>query len=187
MNRAARLFPLGLMLAMGLLAFWLNVLTQWQTPTRHQLDPSQPEYTVNQLKATRFDEQGRLLQQLEAARMWKLPASEPVYLQDTVVRQYRSGALDYQLKADSGHYTRNNGQGQFDGHVDMVRQPRDAQAAVHLQTPSLQINTQSGILRNQSPVTIDDGKSRISATGFIYNHPAGQLKLLSAVRISYAP
>ena len=59
--------------------------------------------------------------------------------------------------------------------------------AVYLQTSTLQLNTQSGILRNKAPVAIDDGQSRIRATGFYYNHPAGQLKLLSDVRIFYAP
>lgn len=187
MNRAARLFPLGLMLAMALLAFWLNVLTQWRTPTAHQLDPKQPEYTIEQLQATRFDEQGLPLQRLGASRMWKLPQAESVYMQQPDVRQYRAGQLDYRLTAEHGVYGRHSGQGQFDGKVDMLRQPREQQAAVHLQTPSLSVDTRSGIMQNRAPLTVDDGQSRMSAVGFYYHHPTGQLKLLSRVRISYAP
>ncbi len=187
MNRAARLFPIGLMLAMGLLSFWLNVLTEWRTPAQHQLDPTQPEYTIDKLQATRFDEQGQPLQRLNASKMWKLPQTEQVYMQQPDVKQYRNGQLDYTLRADQGRYARSTGIGLFDGHVDMQRQPMGQQAAIHLQTPSLRVNSQSGILSNQAPVTIDDGQSRINAIGFYYNHPAGQLKLLSRVRISYAP
>ena len=60
MNRTARLFPIGLMLGMGLLAFWLNVLTQWRAPEQRPKNPNEPEYTVEQLTATRFDERGEL-------------------------------------------------------------------------------------------------------------------------------
>ncbi len=187
MNRAAKLFPIGLMLAMALLSFWLNVLTQWRSPEQRQLDPSQPEYTIEQLKITRFDEQGLPMQRLNASKMWKLPQTELVHMQQPDLKQFRQGQLDYTLRADQGQYARSTGQGQFDGHVDMLRQPYGEQAAVHLQTPSLLVNSQSGILSNRAPVTIDNGQSRISAVGFYYNHPAGQLKLLSQVRISYAP
>lgn len=187
MNRAARLFPIGLMLGMGLLAFWLNVLTQWRAPEQHIKNPNEPEYTIEHLTATRFDEQGKLLQRLDTGKMWKLPEQEQVFLQKMDVKQYRSGELDYELKADRGVYNRRNGDGQFDGNVNLVRQARADQGAVYLQTATLQLNTQTGILRNKAPVAIDDGKSRIRATGFYYNHPAGQLKLLSDVRISYAP
>lgn len=187
MNRAARLFPVGLMLGMGLLAFWLNVLTQWRAPAPHAANPDEPEYTVEHLQATRFDEQGKLLQRLDTGKMWKLPEQEQVYLQQMDVRQYRSGVLDYQLTAERGVYNRRSGEGQFDGNVRLVRQAQATQAQVQLQTATLQLNTQSGILHNRAPVAIDDGLSRIRATGFHYNHPAGQLKLLSEVRISYAP
>ncbi len=187
MNRVARLFPIGLMLGMGLLAFWLNVLTEWRAPAQRLLNPNEPEYTIDELKATRFDEQGRLLQRLDTGTMWKLPGQEPVYLQRMDVKQYRDGELDYQLKAERGIYNRRNGEGQFNGNVRLERQARAEQRAVTLQTPSMQLNTQTGILRNQAPLAIDDGLSRIRATGFYYNHPAGQLKLLSDVRITYAP
>ena len=187
MNRTARLFPIGLMLGMGLLAFWLNVLTQWHAPEQRPKNPNEPEYTVEQLTATRFDERGELQQRLVTSKMWKLPEQEQVYLQQMDVKQYRAGTLDYQLKSDRGVYNRASGDGQFDGNVNLVRQATAEQRAVYLQTSTLQLNTQSGILRNKAPVAIDDGQSRIRATGFYYNHPAGQLKLLSDVRISYAP
>ncbi|MFN4237295.1 MAG: LPS export ABC transporter periplasmic protein LptC [Vogesella sp.] len=187
MNRVARLFPIGLMLGMGLLAFWLNVLTEWRAPAQRQLNPNEPEYTIERLTATRFDEQGRLQQQLATGKMWKLPEQEQVYLQQMDVKQFRDGQLDYQLRAERGVYNRRNGEGQFDGNVNLVRQARADQRAVYLQTATLQLNTQTGIMRNQAPVAIDDGLSRIRSNGFYYNHPAGQLKLLSSVRITYAP
>ena len=31
-TRAGKLFPLGLLLGMGLLTSWLDILTQWQQP-----------------------------------------------------------------------------------------------------------------------------------------------------------
>ncbi|MFC3533409.1 LPS export ABC transporter periplasmic protein LptC [Vogesella facilis] len=186
-TRAGKLFPLGLLLGMGLIASWLNVLTQWQQPVQRELNPDKPEYTIEEVSAKRFDEQGRPWQQLTATQMWKLPKVNTVYFTEPELQQFSQGQVDYRITADNGRYNKPQDVADFSGRVHLQRAPQAGKPAMHLQTPSLRLDNRSQTASNHAPFVMDYGSSQIRAVGFIYNHQAGQLKLLSQVRMHYAP
>ncbi|WP_174873852.1 LPS export ABC transporter periplasmic protein LptC [Vogesella oryzae] len=186
-SRAGKLFPLSLLLGMGLIASWLNILTQWQQPAPHALNPDKPEYTIEEINAKRFDEQGRPWQQLTATQMWKLPKASTVYFTEPELEQYNQGQPDYHITADNGRYNKQQDVAEFFGRVHLLRVAQADKAAMHLQTPSLRLDNRTQTASNNAPVVMDYGSSQIKAVGFIYNHQAGQLKLLSQVRMHYAP
>ncbi|SCK17831.1 LPS export ABC transporter periplasmic protein LptC [Vogesella sp. LIG4] len=186
-TRAGKLFPLALLVGMGLLTSWLDVLTQWQQPAQRELNPNQPEYTIEQLTAKRFDEQGRPWQQLVATRMWKLPKVESVYFTAPDLKQYQQGAPDLHITADSGRYNRPQDIADFSGNVHLLRTGQAGKPDMTLQTQALRLDNRNQLASSHTEVLMNYGNSRVRSVGLIYNHQAGQLKLLSQVRMHYAP
>ncbi|MDC7708804.1 LPS export ABC transporter periplasmic protein LptC [Vogesella indigofera] len=187
MNRAARLFPLGLMLGMALLAFWLNVLTMQRGDAPGKIDLSRPEYTINQLTAKRFDAQGRPQQYLQAAQMWQLPRNPNVYLSKPRIEVFLQGIPDYTVTAATGRYHKQQKTADFSDNVRWERKATADAPAILLQTSVLHVDTVARSASNRAPLVADYGTSQLKSTGFIYQQDSGQLNLLSNVRITYAP
>lgn len=187
MNRAARLFPLGLMLGMALLAFWLNVLTMQRGDGPGKLDLSRPEYTINRLTAKRFDAQGRPQQYLQAAQMWQLPRNPNVYLSKPRIEVFLQGIPDYTVTAAAGRYHKQQKTADFSDNVRWERKATADAPAILLQTSVLHVDTVARSASNRAPLVADYGTSQLKSTGFIYQQDSGQLNLLSNVRITYAP
>lgn len=187
MNRAARLFPLGLMLGMALLAFWLNVLTMQRGDAPGKIDLSRPEYTINRLTAKRFDAQGRPQQYLQAAQMWQLPRNPNVYLSKPRIEVFLQGIPDYTVTAATGRYHKQQKTADFSDNVRWERKATADAPAILLQTSVLHVDTVARSASNRAPLVADYGTSQLKSTGFIYQQDSGQLNLLSNVRITYAP
>jgi len=186
-TRAGKLFPLGLLLGMGLLTSWLDILTQWQQPAQRALNPNEPEYTIEQVSAKRFDEQGRLWQQLNSASMWKLPQAEAVHFTAPDLQQFQQGVPDYRITASSGSYRKSLDIADFSGQVHLQRASQGGKPPMHLYTEALRLDNRQQLASSRVAVRLDYGTSQMRSVGLIYNHQAGQLKLLSQVRMHYVP
>ena len=187
MNRAARLFPIGLMLGMAALAFWLNVITMQRDLAPHSIDKKTPEYTLTGLSAKRFDQQGRPLQNMTAAKMWQLPDNPRVYLTKPEVQAFHEGVADYRVQAQTGSYHKQDKIAVLQEQVIWQKPATTTAAAIVMRTSQLQIDTEARSASNRAPISVTQGNSSLTATGFNYKQASSQLELLSNVRIRYAP
>lgn len=187
MNRAARLFPLGLMLGMALLSFWLNVLTMQDNGAPGQPDLKTPEYTISQVRAKRFDITGKLQQEMQASQMWQLPKNPNVYLSQPKIMAYHENTLDYTVTANNGRYQKDLKTADLSDNVHWDKPATASEAAVQLQTSIMHIDSVARQASNKAPLQASFGNNKLWSTGFIYQQDSGKLDLLSNVRISYAP
>ncbi len=101
------LFPLVLAICLGGLSAWLGRISQVDVEET-ALNPNEPQYSMTGINGKRFDEQGRLKENLGAETAWQLPKSDDVTFEKPELAMYNGGQLLYTVKsneAPSGHFT----------------------------------------------------------------------------------
>lgn len=186
MNRAARLFPLGLTLGMALLALYLHIVTTQQPFARPDLNLNEPEYTISNLQARQYDEHGMLQERLYAKSLWQLPRNPLVFVQEPLLTRYQNGKADFSVNASTATYHRQEKLAELKDNVRWA-QEQPGKTPIVLQTSSMQLDGNKHEVRNQAPLLLTQQNSRLNATGFIYRQDSQTLELLSNVRIFYAP
>jgi lipopolysaccharide export system protein LptC len=183
-HRANRLFPVVLVVLMGTMTLWLDQISQLGSLSR-RLNPDLPEYVSDQVTATRFDPQGRIVQRLVAERLWKYPDNDNVHFSHAYVRQYKDGALDASVTSATGYYNTVSKQAFFDQQVHLRKLATDKQPETTVDTTAMSMDTVRRYASSPMPTTIHYGTSVAHSTGFNYDYNAGQLNLLSFAKAIY--
>lgn len=184
MNRSYRLFPLALILLLGFLTFFLDQVTQVSV-TKKKLDPNTPEYTINNLTATRFDLQGNIQERLKASQMWQYPESDDRYFLQPLAHVYKNGVLQYWVDGKRGQYDRKKQLAYFSNDVIFYTPATEKRPPSRVQTSKLWVDTDKQIATSNQPVNFEYGQSHGTAVGFKYDHNAQQLYLLSQIKATY--
>lgn len=184
MMRFPRLFPLALVLALGLLTAWLDVLTRYQSGSLG-VDRADPDYVAERFVATRFDEAGRLKERMTATRGWEIPKDPDIHFQKPHLELFELGQLQYTIDGDTGRYNKDKATAWFDDKVTLRRQPTPERDAIKIDTSAMTVDTRSSVASSRAPVTFYYQQSVGNAVGFVYDHKAQKLDLLSNVRITY--
>lgn len=181
------LFPLVLAVGLGGLSAWLGRISEVDIEEA-ALNPNEPQYAMQGIDGKRFDEQGRLKENLSARRAWQLPKSDDVVFEQPRLALYGSGALIYQVESKEAHYNTENRTVRFERDVVLTKSADSQRPAGVLKTASLTINTQTETAETQAPVEYRYGESHGTANGLVYDHKKGFLNLPSRVKaIIYDP
>lgn len=181
------LFPLVLAVGLGGLSAWLGRISEVDIEEA-VLNPNEPQYAMQGIDGKRFDEQGRLKENLSAERAWQLPKSDDVVFEQPRLALYGGGALIYQVESKEAHYNTENRTVRFERDVVLTKSADSQRPAGVLKTASLTINTQTETAETQAPVEYRYGESHGTANGLVYDHKKGFLNLPSRVKaIIYDP
>lgn len=181
------LFPLVLAVGLGGLSAWLGRISEVDIEEA-VLNPNEPQYAMQGIDGKRFDEQGRLKENLSAERAWQLPKSDDVVFEQPRLALYDGGALIYQVESKEAHYNTENRTVRFERDVVLTKSADSQRPAGVLKTASLTINTQTETAETQAPVEYRYGESHGTANGLVYDHKKGFLNLPSRVKaIIYDP
>ncbi|AXK38236.1 LPS export ABC transporter periplasmic protein LptC [Crenobacter cavernae] len=184
MIRPHRLFPIALVGLMAMLAFWLDQISRW-SPSGKELDPSRPEYTVEDFSATRFDAQGRIQERLVAKQGWQFPKQPDLHLREAVLDNYQAGALAYRAAGAIARYNRQDGIAFLEQKAHFFKPGVAGQPDTHVYGSRITINTRTRVASAKTPVEIHYGESIANAIGFEYQQQKGLLRLLSHARVKY--
>ncbi|TIC84592.1 LPS export ABC transporter periplasmic protein LptC [Crenobacter intestini] len=184
MKRFPRLFPLLLVLLLSLLTIVLDRVTR-EKSSAFEVDASQPEYTVENFTATRFNEAGLLQDRLTAKKMWQYPKSKEIDFDAPRLTSYKNGQVNYTVDGEVGRYNSASRKVWFDRRVEMNDPGRAGAQPVRLETRAMTVDLATSVARGPAPVTVWQGDSVLRATGFVYEQPKGVVSLLSNVRIHY--
>lgn len=184
MIKSYRLFPILLVILTGILTLWLDKISRWQ-PTNRDLDPSKPEFVAEHFVATRFDLQGKLLNQLLATKMWQYPGKPDLFFETPDLRVYQNGILQYQAQGETGRYNHKANLAWFD-HKATLHKPADTSGPeTTIYSSAMFIDMPKHLVQSPAPTTAHYGNSVASSVGFIYEQQAGIIKLLSKAQITY--
>jgi lipopolysaccharide export system protein LptC len=181
-DRASSLFPLLLILALAAASLWLERAVQ--APERDQSGKTRhdPDFIAEDFGITKLDASGKPEYVLSAARMQHYPDDESTSVVAPRLVQRHENANPVVIRADRGLIAKNGEEASFYGGVVVVREAGRGQSELRVQTEYLQVIPDRDLARTDKPVTITEGRSRLSGVGMEFNNKTRQFALQSQVK-----
>ena len=175
-----RLFPLGLMLALAALTFYLD-RTVNEDDSHPALRRHDPDYLIVNFTTTTYNREGAAESMLSAARMVHFPDDDTTELTSPRVVQTKPDEPKMTVRADRGKLSRDGEDIYLYDNVVLEREAGAGHSAARLTTDYLQVVRDRSLVRTDREVTIVEDRRSISGRGMEYNSEARQFTLLSDV------
>jgi len=171
-----RLFPLGLMLALALLTFYLErAVREDETPTaarRHD-----PDYYVVNFTTTTYNPDGAAETRMSAERMVHYPDDDTTELVEPRVLQSKPNEPRYSVRAERGQLSRDGDEVFLYGGVLLVREASEHGPEARMTTEFLHILRDRSLVRTDKEVKIVEGSRSLEGRGMEYNNLSRELVL----------
>ena len=181
-----RLFPLGLMLVLALLTFWLDraVRDEPSYPSNRRHDP---DYLIHEFTSTSYNRLGSAETTVTAQKMLHYPDDDSTELLSPRVVQERPSQPRFTVRADRGVLAREGDEIFLYDNVLLLREPDAEHPATRLTTSFLHLLRDRSILRTDREVTIVEGPRSLSGRGMEYNNESREFVLHSDVTARFEP
>jgi len=177
-------FPIGLVLCLALVTWWLNDLARLPQIADNRGFTHDPDAIVDEFRVLSFDRTGQPQNQLSAKHMRHFMEDDTTELVEPRIEFYdpvRSARVRAQraVIGSSGEniYLLNQ------VHVDQTMQ--DSQVQVTLDTEYLQVTPQAKLMTTDRPVVMRQGRSVVMAGGLYLDNRQRTLLLNGGVKGSY--
>ena len=171
-----RLFPLGLMLALALLTFYLErAVREDETPTaarRHD-----PDYYVVNFTTTTYNPDGAAETRMSAERMVHYPDDDTTELVEPRVLQSKPNEPRYSVRAERGQLSRDGDEVFLYGGVLLVREASEHGPEARMTTEFLHVLRERSLVRTDKEVKIVEGSRSLEGRGMEYNNLSRELVL----------
>jgi len=171
-----RLFPLGLMLALALLTFYLErAVREDETPTaarRHD-----PDYYVVNFTTTTYNPDGAAETRISAERMVHYPDDDTTELIEPRVLQTKPNEPRYSVRAERGQLSRDGDEVFLYGGVLLVREASEHGPEARMTTEFLHVLRERSLVRTDREVKIVEGSRSLQGRGMEYNNLSRELVL----------
>ena len=176
-----RLFPLGLMLALALLTFYLErtVREEDSPPAARRHDP---DYLVSKFTTTTYNREGAVETVMSAERMVHYPDDDTTELFEPRVVQTKPQQPRYSVRAERGQLSRDGDEIFLYGSVLLVRDASPERPEARMTTEFLHILRERGLVRTDREVKIVEGVNSLFGRGMEYNNESRELLLRSDVQ-----
>ena len=179
-----RLFPLGLMLVLALLTFWLDRAVR-EDPAHPSGRRHDPDYLVHHFTSTSFNRRGDAETVISAAQMRHYPDDDSTELLSPRVVQAKPAEPRFTVNADRGVLSREGDEIFLYDNVYLVREPDAAHPGTRMTTSFLHLLRDRSIVRTDREVTIVEGRRSLSGRGMEYNNESREFVLHSDVTARY--
>jgi lipopolysaccharide export system protein LptC len=175
-----RLFPLGLMLALALLTFYLE-RTVREDDSPPALRRHDPDYVVTNFTTTTYNREGAVETVMSAATMVHYPDDDTTELLAPRVLQAKPHQPRYTVRAERGQLSRDGDEIFLYGNVLLVRDASAEQPEARMTTEFLHILRERSLVRTDRDVRIVEGARALAGRGMEYNNESRELLLRSNV------
>jgi len=175
-----RLFPLGLMLALALLTFYLErtVREEDSPPALRRHDP---DYLVTNFTTTTYNRDGAAETVMSAARMVHYPDDDTTEVFSPRVIEAKPNQARYSVRAERGQLSRDGSEIFLYDDVLLVRDASDQGPEARMTTEFLHVLRDRSLVRTDRHVKIVEGSRALSGRGMEYNNESRELVLRSDV------
>lgn len=175
-----RLFPLGLMLALALLTFYLErtVREDEAAPAVRRHDP---DYVVANFTTTTYNPGGAVETVMSAARMVHYPDDDTTEIFAPRFMQAKPNQPRFTVSAQRGQLSRDGDELFLFGEVLVVREASAERPEGRLTTDFLHVLRERGLMRSDREVKFVEGGRMLQGRGMEYNNLSGELVLRADV------
>jgi lipopolysaccharide export system protein LptC len=181
-----RLFPLGLMLALALLTFYLERTVREDEPPQ-ALRRHDPDYVVTNFTTTTYNRDGAVETVMSAARMVHYPDDDTTELFAPRLLQSKPREPRYSVRAERGQLSRDGDEIFLYGDVQLVRDASAEAPEARMTTEFLHVLRDRALMRTDRAVKIVEGSRSLQGRGMEYNNLSRELLLRSDVVARFAP
>ncbi|MET0050869.1 MAG: LPS export ABC transporter periplasmic protein LptC [Candidatus Thiodiazotropha sp.] len=179
------LAPLLLLAAVLSLAWWVNELSQPDSPPPEAAQNT-PDAYADGLRVKRFDEQGLLIQDLQSPRMIHFEQVGVTEFTRPVLHQYSAQTPPWTLQAERGVARHHEEKLFLPGEVTIDRPGDEDIAPYHIRTRDLNLAMPGVHVTTDQSVTVTSREQRISGRGLdAWLQEPARLRLLHQVRGHY--
>lgn len=179
-----RLFPLGLMLALALLTFYLE-RTVREDDSPPALRRHDPDYLVTNFTTTTYNRDGAVETVMSAERMVHYPDDDTTELFAPRVVQAKPNQPRFSVRAERGQLSRDGDEIFLYGDVLLVRDAAADRPEARMTTDFLHILRERSLVRTDRDVKIVEGGRALSGRGMEYNNESRELVLRSDVHARF--
>jgi lipopolysaccharide export system protein LptC len=176
-----RLFPLGLMLALAALTFYLD-RTVNEDDSHPALRRHDPDYLVVNFTTTTYNREGAAESMLSAARMVHFPDDDTTELTSPRVVQTKPDEPKMTVRADRGKLSRDGEDIYLYDNVVLEREAGAGHSAARLTTDYLQVVRDRSLVRTDREVKIVEETRALSGRGMEYSNDTRHFTLNADVR-----
>ena len=171
-----RLFPLGLMLSLALLTFYLE-RTVREDDSPPALRRHDPDYLVTNFTTTTYNRDGAAETVMSAAQMVHYPDDDTTELHEPRVLQSKPNEPRYSVRAERGQLSRDGDEVFLYGGVLLVREASEHGPEARMTTEFLHILRDRSLVRTDKEVKIVEGSRSLQGRGMEYNNLSRELVL----------
>jgi lipopolysaccharide export system protein LptC len=179
-----RLFPLGLMLALALLTFYLE-RTVREDDTPPALRRHDPDYLVTNFTTTTYNRDGVAETTMSAAQMVHYPDDDTTELVSPRVVQAKPNEPRLTVRADRGQLSRDGDEIFLYGAVLLVREATPEKPEGRMTTEFLHVLRDRSLVRSDKPVKFVEGGRSLTGRGMEYNNESRELLLRHDVQARF--
>ena len=179
-----RLFPLGLMLALAALTFYLD-RTVNEDDSHPALRRHDPDYLVVNFTTTTYNREGKAESMLSAERMVHFPDDDSTELVAPRVVQTKPDQPKMTVRADRGKLSRDGEDIHLYDNVVLEREAGAGRTAARLTTEYLQVVRDRSLVRTDREVKIVEETRALSGKGMEYSNETQHFTLGSDVRARF--
>ena len=179
-----RLFPLGLMLVLAGLTFYLDRAVQ-DDDSHPALRRHDPDYLVVNFTTTTYNRDGAAESTLSADRMVHFPDDDTTELTAPRVVQTKPDEPKMTVRADRGRLSRDGEDIYLYDNVVLEREAGAGKSAARLTTEYLQVVRDRSLVRTDREVTIVEETRSLSGRGMEYSSETQHFTLNANVRARF--
>ena len=179
-----RLFPLGLMLVLAGLTFYLDRTVQ-DDDSHPALRRHDPDYLVVNFTTTTYNRDGAAEGSLSADRMVHYPDDDSTELTAPRVVQTKPDEPKMTVRADRGRLSRDGEDIYLYDNVVLEREAGAGKSAARLTTEYLQVVRDRSLVRTDREVTIVEETRSLSGRGMEYSSETQHFTLNANVRARF--
>jgi lipopolysaccharide export system protein LptC len=186
MLSTTRLFPLGVMLALALLTFWLErTVREEDAPTA--LRRHDPDYFVINFTTTTYSGEGAVESVMSAERMVHYPDDDSTELFAPRVLQAKPHEPRFSVRAERGQLSRDGDEIFLYGDVLLVRDASPERPEARMSSEFLHVLRDRSLVRTDREVKIVEGGVSLTGRGMEYNNASRELLLRDDVVARFEP
>jgi lipopolysaccharide export system protein LptC len=182
-ERLSAWFPLLLLAVLAAMTYWLDRVVQPPPPPRDGSARHDPDYIIENFRASRMGADGQPRDQLVALRMTHYPDDDTTHLERPVYRQLEARRAPLHVTSERATVSPKGEDVHFHDNVVVVRGAHGRNKELTLRTSYLLVIPGDQLARTDRAVTITDLNTKITAHGLELDNNAKTLKLKANVRM----